>query len=78
MSAAPNYKAADVRTVQDLDEFLAHLKAHWEDDPEAGHLDADAIQTRVLRLVADGHPDAVTLAAKVLEIGSWDVRWWYA
>lgn len=81
MSAQLDTIRKDIDNVTDLDalrDFLRQLHEVWNSDPETAHLTEDDIKSRVLQLVADGHPDAQAIAREVLVMDDWDVERWYA
>ena len=69
---------AHVDSTAGLRAFLADLHAAWDRDPETAHGLEDHIKSHVLKLVADGHPDAQEIAREVLVMNNWDVERWYA
>jgi hypothetical protein len=71
-------KASEVSDLDGLRLVLQQLRETYDRDPEAGHCIEDTLKNRVLRLAADGHPDAARFAAVVLEPLDWDVERWYA
>lgn len=73
--------ARQVRDVRDLDGLraaMASIGAAYRDDPEAAHSAEDDLLRRVLRLAAEGHPQAREMAAAVLTTTDWDVPRWCA
>jgi hypothetical protein len=67
-----------INSLPALRDFLNRLREHWDDDPEVAHGLEDGLKSRTLRLVVDGHPDAVEIAREVLAMDEWQVRRWYA
>lgn len=64
--------------VTELRRIIAEVRDEYDGDPEAAHGSEDSLKSRVLRLVAEGHPLAREFAAEVLVMGNWDVTRWYA
>jgi hypothetical protein len=64
--------ASEVVCIEDLRRFLDALHELWRRDPESGHSWDDDIRDRVLRMCAEGHPDAAALAREVLVTSTWD------
>ena len=76
--SAINRSVDAVTDVTKLRDFLDRLHKAWNDDPETAHGIEDTIKSHVLKLVADGHPDAQAIAREVLVMDDWDVERWYA
>lgn len=53
-------------TLEDVQAALSEIRA-VVDDPEAAHGLEDKLRAKVLRVIADGSPDAPALARMVLE-----------
>ena len=57
--------------------WLKHIE-NIKDDDEAAHSEEDALRREVLQAIADGHPDAVKLAALALVTQDIDFARWCA
>ena len=63
---------SSVQSLDDLRRFMELLHIMWRRDPEAGHSLNDDIRAHVLRMCAEGHPEAASLAREVLVTDTWD------
>lgn len=63
---------SSVQDLSDLRRFMELLHIAWRNDPEAGHSLNDGIRAHVLRMCAEGHPEAASLAREVLVTDTWD------
>jgi hypothetical protein len=61
-----------------LQRAMADIRDGYRGDPEAAHSAEDNLTHHVLRLVAEGHPQAADLAAEMLKAAEWDVPRWCA
>lgn len=70
--------AGVINDAAELHNFLVQLHEAWDADIETAHLAEDRVKSRVLELIADGHPEARELARELVEMDSWSVERWYA
>ncbi|MFD9949703.1 hypothetical protein ACFWYW_55545 [Nonomuraea sp. NPDC059023] len=64
--------------VEGVRQVLDWIRDAYQGDPEAAHSLEDDLIRHVLRLTAEGHPQACQLAAEVLTIAELDLPRWCA
>lgn len=67
-----------IENLDELHQLLADLREAYDGDPEIAHSVEDALKSRILRLVVEGHPDAALFAAELVKVDDWDVSRWCA
>ncbi|TMS00174.1 hypothetical protein [Nonomuraea basaltis] len=73
-----NARLAHVGDPDSLRRVLAEIRAAYQGDPEAAHSLEDDTMRHVLRLTAEGHPQARQLATEMLTIADLDLKRWCA
>lgn len=71
-------KPCDVTDLASLQQAMADIRDGYRGDPEAAHSAEDGLTLHILRMAAEGHPQAADLAAELLKAADWDVPRWYA
>ena len=77
MIGNPYMKELAIQSVADVRSALAFISTAATDD-EAAHAAEDAMRSKVLELVADGHPDSVALAKLALQSSAIKFARWCA
>jgi len=67
-----------VHDVESLRRVLKDIRDAYQTDPERAHSLEDATMLHVLRMTAEGHPQARQLAAEMLTIAELDLKRWCA
>ena len=71
-------KPRDVHDLDALKRVLDNIRDASQGDPEAAHSLEDDTMRHILRLTAEGHPQARQLAAEMLTIAELDFPRWCA